>query len=75
MLPQTPEQGGVATRVAQLGAGKKLEKTDAEEIRKAVEEVLANSSYKENAARIAEGFRSCAGAAGAADKILSVCKG
>ena len=75
MLPQTPEQGGVATRVAQLGAGKKLEKTDAEEIRKAVEEVLANSSYKENAARIAEGFRSCAGAAGAADKILSLCKG
>ncbi|MBQ6696443.1 MAG: glucosyltransferase [Lachnospiraceae bacterium] len=75
MLPQTPEQGGVATRVAQLGAGKKLEKIDAEEIRKAVEEVLANSSYKENAARIAEGFRSCAGAAGAADKILSVCKG
>ena len=75
MLPQTPEQGGVATRVAQLGAGKKLEKTDADEIRKAVEEVLANSSYKENAARIAEGFRSCAGAAGAADKILSVCKG
>ena len=75
MLPQTPEQGGVATRVAQLGAGKKLEKTDAEEIRKAVEEVLAKSSYKENAARIAEGFRSCAGAAGAADKILSVCKG
>lgn len=74
MLPQTPEQGGVATRVAQLGAGKKLEKTGAEEIRKAVEEVLTDSSYKENAARIAEGFRRCAGAAGAADKILSVCK-
>ncbi len=75
MLPQTPEQGGVATRVAQLGAGKKLEKTDAEEIRKAVEEVLADSTYKENATRIAEGFRRCAGATGAADKILSVCKG
>ncbi len=75
MLPQTAEQGGVATRVAQLGAGKKLEKTGAEEIRRAVEDVLTDGSYKENAAKIAESFQKCAGAKGAADKILSVCGG
>ncbi len=74
MMPQTQEQGGVAERVRQLGAGLKLEKTDVSSIAAAVDKVLADSSYRENAAQIADGFRRCSGAKGAADKILQVCQ-
>lgn len=74
MMPQTQEQGGVAERVRQLGAGLKLEKTDVSSIAAAVDKVLADSSYRENATQIADGFRRCSGAKGAADKILQVCQ-
>lgn len=74
MLPQTSEQGGVADRVSSLGAGIKLEKTDAVSILNAVNKVLNDKSYKENAAAIADGFKRCSGAKGAADKIMSVCE-
>jgi MGT family glycosyltransferase len=73
MLPGTPEQGGVATRVEQLGAGLRLSGTDASDIRSAVDQVLNTPSYREHAARISDGFKHCSGAKGAADKILSVC--
>ncbi len=73
MLPQTSEQKGVAERVFQLGAGIKLEKKDAASILAAVETVLKDNSYKEGAVVIAEGFKRCKGATGAADKIESVC--
>lgn len=74
MMPQTSEQGGVATRVEQLGAGIKLEKTDEKSILYAVNEILQNTTYQESADAIAEGFKRCPGAKGAADKIESVCK-
>lgn len=74
MLPQTSEQGGVAERVAQLGAGVKLEKTDKKSILSAVDNVLQDTFYRENAAMISAGFKRCSGAKGAADKILSVCE-
>ena len=74
MNPQTSEQGGVAQRVRQLGAGIMLQGMDAKAIRTAVDEVLWSGAYKENAVAIGSGFRACTGAAGAADKILSVCK-
>ena len=74
MLPQTTEQNGVAERVLQLGAGIKLHSTDSISIRDAVNTVLSDSSYRSNADIIAESFRSCTGAKGAADKILSVCR-
>lgn len=70
MLPQTSEQGGVATRVEQVGAGIRLRKTSPQAIREAVELVMDNSSYKEGAKVISDGFKKCAGAKGAADKIL-----
>ena len=73
MLPQTTEQRGVAERVSSLGAGIKLCKSDAESISNAVNEVLDNSYYKQNAAKIARGFKRCLGAKGAADKIIQVC--
>ena len=74
MNPQTSEQGGVAQRVSQLGAGIMLQGMDAKAIRTAVDEVLWRGAYKENAMAIGSGFRVCTGAAGAADKILSVCE-
>lgn len=75
MLPKTSEQGGVAARVEQLGAGLRLEKTTPEAIRQAVERVLREPQYRQSAASIAKGFRSCAGPKGAADKIESCCGG
>lgn len=74
MLPQTPEQGGVAERVLQVGAGIKLDKTDADSILHAVNEISEDSVYAQNAAVIAAGFKRCSGAKGAADKILQVCR-
>lgn len=72
MLPKTKEQSGVAQRVQQLGAGILLEETAPQAIRKAVETVFHVPQYRENAQRIAEGFHSCSGAKGAADKIEEV---
>ena len=74
MLPQTSEQSGVAERVSQLGAGIRLHKPDADAIRNAVEKIFADSSYKQNACKISDGFQKCPGARGAADKILQVCE-
>ncbi len=74
MLPKTSEQGGVAARIEQLGAGLRLEKTTPLAIRGAVETVLNIPSYRENAARIARSLRNCGGAKAAADKIERVCK-
>lgn len=73
MYPQTSEQGGVATRVSQLGAGILLKNSTASEIKKSLEEVLINSSYCKNASKISKGFQNCSGAVGAADKILQMC--
>jgi len=70
LFPQTREQSGVAYRVNELGAGVYLENDSEEAIKKAVEEVLNNESYKENARKIAESFYRCGGAEAAADKII-----
>ena len=75
MLPQTSEQGGVARRVEQLGAGIKLQRVDADSILGAVNKVLVQSAYAHAAAEIAAGFKRCSGAKGAADKIIQVCHG
>lgn len=72
MYPQTSEQGGVATRVSHLGAGVMLQKNNPVVIREAVQQVIENCSFRENAVVISEGFKKCAGAKGAADKILQV---
>lgn len=73
MMPQTSEQNGVAERVLQLGAGLKPGDPSSKGIRQAVMQVLSDASYRAHAALIAEGFRRCEGAKGAADKILKVC--
>lgn len=73
MLPQTPEQRGVARRVSELGAGIKLDKTDEAYIFNVINEIFNNSTYKKNAEKISEGFKNSSGAKGAADKIIQVC--
>ena len=75
MIPQTSEQKGVAERVYQLGAGRKLSKTDARSILDGINAVLSHANYRESAATISQGFRRCPGVRGAADKILQVCGG
>ena len=72
MLPVTKEQGAVAARARQLGAGVYPKKKTAEEIRAAVNLVLGDPAYRRAAQEIAAGFKACPGAAGAADKILRV---
>lgn len=74
MLPQTAEQGGVAERVHQLGAGIKLKKTDRVSILNAINKLLLVDSYKENAMKISCSFKQCSGSKGAADKIEQVCR-
>ncbi len=73
MLPQTQEQKGVAERVLGLGAGIKLDKTDGASIVSAINKIFSDSTYKQNAVKISDGFKNCSGAKGAADKIIQVC--
>lgn len=71
MLPKTSEQEGVAARTAQLGAGMQLKKQTPQTIRSAIEAVLGDPAYREQAAAIGAGFRACGGARAAAEKIES----
>ena len=73
MLPQTSEQKGVAERVFQLGAGIKPDKINGALILSAINKILSDNTYKENAKKIAESFKNASGAKGAADKIIKVC--
>ncbi len=61
LFPQTPEQDAVAKRTEELGAGLRLADTSAEGIRKAVETVLREPSYKKAAMDISAGFKKCGG--------------
>lgn len=63
LFPQTPEQGAVARRAEELGAGIRLQSISEEDILDAVKKVLSDPSYKKNADMISDSFRSCGGAA------------
>ena len=71
MLPQTAEQKGVAERVYQLGAGIKLHKSDESSILDAINNIFADDAYRQKAITLANGFKNCSGAKGAADKIIN----
>ncbi len=75
LFPQTPEQGAVATRTTQVGAGILLEKNTPEAIRSAVKTILEDESYQKNAAKISKSVKESGGASAAADKILRVVEG
>ncbi|WP_019227187.1 macrolide family glycosyltransferase [Sedimentibacter sp. B4] len=70
MFPQTAEQVGVARRIAELGAGLFLDKSDSSSIKAAVQTVLDDENYRNNAAAISDSFHKCGGAKVAAQAIL-----
>lgn len=74
LLPQTPEQGGVANRTAQVGAGLALEKTNPASILAAVQSVLNTGTYRQAAQFLSQSFRTHNAATEAADKIESIIK-
>ena len=61
LFPQTPEQGAVAKRTEELGAGIMLESISEEDILHALTEVLTDRTYKDNAIRISDSFHACGG--------------
>ena len=68
LFPQTGEQGGVARRTAEIGAGLMLPSQKA--VFQTVETVMNTPSYREKAKQISESFRKCGGAKEAAQAIL-----
>ena len=74
LFPQTPEQGGVAYRVNELGACAYLQEDYPEKIKETIQEVLENNSYKQSAEEISKGFHRCGGYRLAADKIENLIK-
>lgn len=57
LYPQQAEQGLVARRVEELGAGLRLKRPTPEAIRAAVRQVREQQSYRSRAREIAAGFR------------------
>lgn len=69
LYPQTGEQQAVARRTMEAGAGVMLTDDSVCGIRSAVQEVLSNNTYVTAAKECSADFRSCSGAAGAAEFI------
>ena len=69
LYPQTSEQKAVARRVTEIGAGTVLDDDSVERIRASVREVLESAAYGKAAEACSMDFRSCTGAAGAAEFI------
>ena len=63
LFPQTPEQGAVAVRTEELGAGVRLKSISEDDILAALNKVLNDPSYKAHASEISDSFRACGGAA------------
>ena len=63
LFPQTPEQGAVARRAEELGAGVRLKSISEEDVLQALKQVLFEPAYRAAATRISESFHACGGAA------------
>jgi len=72
LFPQHSEQGLVAERTAELGAGLMLKGNKPNHIKNAIEQILNDDTYKENANKISTSFKIAGGAKKAADTILMV---
>ncbi|MGG4393145.1 macrolide family glycosyltransferase [Paenibacillus thiaminolyticus] len=72
LFPQHSEQRLVANRVAELGAGLKLQGKKPKYLAAAVSEVLTNRTYQENAQKLSETFQNAGGAVEAANVILTI---
>ena len=69
LYPQTSEQKAVARRVTEIRAGSLLADDSVDGIRAAVQDILGNAAYGQAAEACSADFRSCSGAAGAAEFI------
>ena len=71
VIPQAGDQTWVARRVAQLGAGKLLQrsKIEAHLLRRLADEIISNSLFKRASANIGESLRQAGGYVRAADEI------
>ena len=74
LFPQTPEQGAVAKRTEELGAGVMLKSISEEDVMDALKTVLFEPSYKESAVRISDSFRECGGAKEAREFLESIAR-
>ena len=63
LFPQTPEQGAVAKRVEELGAGVMLRSISEGDVMQALRTVLFEPQYRDSASRISDSFHACGGAA------------
>lgn len=75
LFPQTPEQGAVAKRAEELGAGVRLRSISEEDILSALKSVLFEPRYREGAARVSESFHACGGAAEAVAFLEQIARG
>lgn len=75
LFPQTPEQGAVARRTEELGAGVMLRSVSEEDITRALRTVLFEPRYRESASRISDSFRACGGVAEARAFLESIVQG
>ena len=62
LFPQTPEQGAVAKRTEELGAGIRLKSIAEEDILDALKQLLTDPDYKNNAIKVSDSFHACGGA-------------
>ena len=72
LFPQHSEQALMATRAAELGTGIMFKSDNPNDIKNAIEHILNDHTYKENADKISKGFKAAGGAKKAADMILMV---
>ena len=75
LFPQTPEQGAVARRVEELGAGVRLNSISEEDVIHALRQVLFEPAYRAGATRISESFHACGGPAEAREYLEKVARG
>ncbi len=74
LFPQTPEQSAVAKRVEELDAGIRLKSISEADILQALQKILFEPSYKENAVKISDSFHACGGVREAKAFLESVIK-
>ncbi|MCR5609464.1 MAG: glucosyltransferase [Lachnospiraceae bacterium] len=75
MCPQTPEQGAVARRTEELGAGVMLnDKSTPEDILNIVNGVIKDTRYKEAAKKVSESFKNSGGIEEAKEFVENILK-
>jgi len=74
LFPQHSEQGMVANRVQELGAGVMLKKSSSKSIKETVFKVIKDENYRKHAEKISESFKASGGSTKAANRIIEIIK-